>query len=86
MDILFVAGLIAVSGILAWVIAEGGTKKPCTCAECRPDLHPEIIAQLDQQAAYLRAKKRSLEAQQEYELTEAQLNDQRQFFKQNKLS
>jgi hypothetical protein len=74
----------AVIGI-AVAIQSSQRKEPCTCPECRPDLHPEVVAQLDQKAAYLRAQKRNIEAQAEFELAQAQLSDQRNFFKNNTL-
>lgn len=77
-------GLVVVVGIFI-AIESSQRKEPCTCPECRPDLHPEIVAQLDQKAAYLRAQKRNIEAQAEFELAQAQLSDQRNFFKNNTL-
>lgn len=77
-------GLGAIVGIFV-AIESSQRKEPCTCPECRPDLHPEVVTQLDQKAAYLRAQKRHIEAQAEFELAQAQLSDQRNFFKNNTL-
>lgn len=72
---IFLVLLIAGAAIAAALAFEGRPKKPCTCPECRPDLHPEVIAQLDQKAAYDRAQARALEAATELKMKQAEHDD-----------
>jgi len=77
-------GIIAVLGILILIgaaigliigVMEAFKKKPCTCPDCRPDLHPNIVERIDKRSARLRAEARELDARAERAVAQAAYDD-----------